>query len=60
MNLTIKEDGDFVRYVGIVSKEYDRFKLNELISDMLKELIIIPDLTAKKDVDICAIIAEIE
>lgn len=54
MNLTKKEDEDFVTYAGIVNKECEKFELNELISDMFKGLIFVQGLTAKGDAEIRA------
>lgn len=55
MNLT-KKDEDF-SHAGIVNKECERFKLNELTLDMFKEIIFVQCLTEKKDAEICARIA---
>lgn len=37
MNLTKKEDEDFVMCAGTVNRECEQFKLNEMAPDMFKE-----------------------
>ena len=49
LNLTKMEDEDFFTYGGVVSRECDKFKLEELSSDRFKCLIFVQGLISSRD-----------
>ena len=52
LNLIKCDGGDFVIYAGIVNREWEKFKLNELTSDSFKCPIFVCGLTSNKDAEI--------
>ena len=52
LNLVKCDDDGFVTYAGTVNWEYEKFKLNELTSDLFKCLKLVQDLTSNKDTEI--------
>ena len=48
----VKGYEDFVTYARVVNRSCDKFKLNELTSDLSKCLIFVQDLTVNKDIKI--------
>lgn len=54
LNLTKRDDEDFFSYAGIVNRECQQFKLEELTADRFRCLIFVQGLTASKDSEIRA------
>ena len=52
MNLTKKEDEDYMTFARIVNRECEKFRLSEITPEMFKCLIFVQGLTASKDGEI--------
>ena len=52
LNLVKGIDEDFITNAGVVNREWEKFKLNELTPNLFKSLTFVLCLTTKKDAEI--------